>query len=331
MLAYKLKFLSALHVDSKGSGSPETAQEFVHSDSLSAALCVSWPSVHPEIGSSFFASPDFLVSSAFPYIKEVLFFPVPRFRIWGESRKTDNKEIKQVRWISQRILEDVLHGEIIDPAEVKLKKQFAYSPEESEVEEVTNLDAWKVIERQRVSVDRLGGQSEAGTFFFAQQHFHPESGLFFMVDAAEPAKIESVLGFLGDSGLGADRNSGLGHFKILDRIDPGLKFPENIDGRMTLSLFNPGPEDNVSELTRLCAYDLMSRSGWVTSAGAGRPPIRVFAEGSFFAKKPSGRVVRMIDDALIQKYDLPLSSPIYRDFRAFSVPCATPSWYKEAT
>ncbi len=330
MLAYRLKFKSALHVESKGSGSPDTAQEFVHSDTLSAAICASWPNVFPGTAPDFFADPGFVVSSAMPWIKDILFFPVPRFRIWNETRPADKKDIKKICWISGAVLEHVLRGQMLDSAEVRMKGQFAFSPGEDRVEEVINVGAWKMLERQRVSVDRLGGQSEAGTFFFAQQHFHPECGLYFLAEVAESTRFEAVLEFLGDTGLGADRSSGLGCFHILEIADPGIKLPATASGWFTLSLFNPGQEDDISAVIRQSAYSLLSRSGWITGTGVGRPPIKAFSEGSFFGTRPVGRIVKVVDNDLISRFGLPLSNPVYRDLRAFSVPCVTPSWIKEA-
>lgn len=330
MLAYKLKFLSALHVDSKGTGSPETAQEYIQSDTLSAALSTCWATLYPDTNANFFSHPDYIVSSAFPYIRDVLFFPVPKFRIWGQSNLTEIKTVKKVAWISQAVLEMILGGKTIDLSNVIISKQFAYTTKEAQVQDLITTSPWKLSERQRVSVDRLGGQSEAGTFFFAQQQFHPECGLFFLAETSNEKKFESVIHFLGDCGLGADRNSGLGHFQIKNKMDLAIKIPDECDGSLILSLYNPGPDDNLSRQVSSCAYNITNRSGWISGSSAGRPPIRVFEEGSFFTGEASGRVVKLINSNLINKYNLPLSHNVFRDFRSFALPCVEPSWIKEA-
>ena len=51
---FKLQFKSALHVDSIGSGEPDTTQEFIHSDTLSAALSLAWAMLYGERGDDFF-------------------------------------------------------------------------------------------------------------------------------------------------------------------------------------------------------------------------------------------------------------------------------------
>ncbi|WP_045217328.1 type III-A CRISPR-associated RAMP protein Csm4 [Desulfonatronovibrio magnus] len=330
MLVYKLKFLSALHVDSKGTGSPETAQEFIHSDTISAALCTCWGNLYPDLKADFFSQPEYIISSAFPYIRDVLFFPIPKFRIWGESSLSEIKTYKSVNWISQKVLEMVLSGKIIERSEVFVNKQFAYTKNESQVEDLINCNPWILSERQRVNVDRLGGQSDAGTFFFAQQHFHPECGLFFIAKTSNTKSLESVISFLGDTGIGADRNSGLGHFRVREKIALNIKLPEKYDGSLTLSLYNPGPDDNLIRQTSSCAYNITSRSGWISGSSAGRPPIRVFEEGSYFTGQTSGRVVNLINKNLVNKYNLPLKHDVFRDFRSLSLPCAEPSWIKGA-
>jgi CRISPR-associated protein Csm4 len=77
MNIFKLKFRSALHVDEKGSGSPETASEFIRSDTLSAAISIAWAKLFTEDRLAVFSDPPFRISSAFPYIGDILIFPVP--------------------------------------------------------------------------------------------------------------------------------------------------------------------------------------------------------------------------------------------------------------
>ncbi len=329
MPAYKLKFLSSLHVDSKGAGSPETAQEFVHSDTLSAAVCTCWAKLYPDTDQEFFARPGFTVSSAFPCIRDILFFPVPKFRIWQEVDLSEQKELKKIRWISKSVLETVLQGKSVDSRQVRTAGQFACNNEEfSRIDDILKISPWKIIERQRVSVDRVAGQSDAGTFFFAQHHFHPDCGLFFLASSSDPARFDAVINFLGDSVLGADRSSGQGHFKLEDKMEPEIKPPDRYAGNLVLSLYNRGTEDDLPEQTESCAYNIINRSGWIAESSAGRPPIRVFEEGSFFSGRPVGRIVSLIDEKLMDKYSLPLKHPVFRDFRAFSLPCAEPSWIK---
>ncbi len=330
MRFFKLKFKSALHVDSKGSGNQESLDEFIHSDTLSAALCISRKTLYPEdTNQDYFLNPPFTVSSAFPYIGDVLFFPCPAWRIWGDIDIAKRKEIKKVRWISKGLLEKVLNGNELQYADVKaLKGGVAVSREEYKDFSLGEEEyPWQFAERQRVSVDRVGC-GDGQTFFFALQFFAPSSGLFFLVSGNED-EAEKSLHFLADSGIGADRNSGLGHFEACESGIIDINAPKSADGAYTLSLFNPSANEDVQELVSTSAYLLQSRSGWVHGSTAGRPPIRVFAEGSYLSGKPSGRVVPMLPEHVRERYSLDVGHSAPRDFRAFSLPCKQPGCLKE--
>jgi len=334
MQVFKLKFLGPLHVDSKGSGEPETVEEFIRSDTLSAALCLAWSAIYRE-DESIFLNPPFLVSSAFPYIGETLLFPVPVWNFWQDMDVKDRKKAKTVRWITQDLFEDVLSGKQVNFKKVKIpspgvavsSSEFSRNPAFNEIQ------TWVISERQRVSVERLGTAAEGNLFFFALQFFGPESGLYFLVDVAERElrKMRNVLNYLGDTGIGADRNSGLGHFRVAAEQEFNLPVPGKSKGWFTLSLFNPGSNDDFSRLDHNAAYDLTVRSGWISGSTIGRPPVRTFSEGSFFPDKPTGRVIPLIDGDTKKRYGLRINHSAPRDFRAFSLPCTEPPFLKEKT
>jgi len=330
MLAYQLTFLSALHVDSKGSGTPETAQEFVHSDTLSAALCLAWRDVYGAEGGLLFAKPPFLVSSAFPYIRDVLFFPVPAWNPWKKSvvDVARRKEIKTVKWISRSLLEDVLHGTLLDIDAVEvLPRGLAMTEAEFKSCGIGRMyQAWQVRERQRVHVDRLGLPGQGGLFFFALQFFAADTGLFFLIEmeAGQRSKFASVLEYLGDTGLGADRSSGLGHFRVRKEQEVALRLPKTTECYLSLSLYNPGLNENLDALFQRGAYTLLNRSGWVHGSTVGRPPIRVLGEGSLFSARPQGRVVEMLPQEVRRRFQLDVDHSAQRDYRCLSLPCVKP-------
>lgn len=331
MRYFKLKFKSALHVDSKGSGNQESLDEFIRSDTLSAALCLSRKTIYPESTSDdYFLDPPFTVSSAFPFLGDVLLFPCPVWRIWEDVDISRRKKIKKIRWLSKKLLEEVLNGSKIRFEDIiTLESGIALTREEFEQLPVGADDfAWQTTERQRVRVDRLGSGEGGDTFFFALKFFAPFSGLFFLAKG-EDKEMETSLRFLGDSGIGADRNSGLGHFEVAESGLLGFDVPENSEGAYTLSLFNPSANDDLQALTSETAYSLEIRSGWVYGTSVGRPPIRVFAEASYFSGLPAGRVVKMLPGDMRWKYALDLSHSAPRDFRAFTLPCKRPDYLKE--
>ena len=334
MRVYKLKFLSAIHVDSKGSGEPEVADEFIRSDTLSAAMALAWSGLFPDESSpDFFMEPPFRMSSAFPYIGNVLLFPIPVWRVWKEVPIEKRKAIKEIRWISRDLFEKVLAGKELDyNPDLQLPGGVALSEKEMNANpDLKKYQGWSKSERQRVRVDRLGIPNDGGLFFFALQFFAPESGLYLIanMDTSQLNRFRASLVFLGDTGIGADRSSGLGHFSIRDESDLQMALPNKSDGAVTLSLFNPGNDDNLETLTRITAYGLTTRSGWITNSTLGRPPIRVFTEGSYFSGKPKGRVVEMLPANIREKNKLSLNHSAPRDFRTLFFPCIQPPYLKE--
>ncbi len=333
MRLYKLQFLSPLHVDSRGTGEPAVAEEMVHSDTLSAALCLSWASIQPETDDFFFLQPPFRVSSAFPYMEDILLFPTPAWRIWKDLDTRHRKRIKSVRWISRLMFQEVLAGREVSVEEVDVLHcgVALFKREVDQKPHLRELRPWVMEERQRVSVDRLGISQEGGLFFFGLQVFAPQCGLYFLADLGSfPQKnFSAALGFLGDSGIGADRNSGLGHFRIASEETFKWNPSAKAQGALTLSLFNPGPADSLEDLTLSAAYGLTTRSGWIFGSTLGRPPIRVFSEGSYFSTRPEGRVVPMLDDTVRKRLGLQIGHSAPRDFRALSLPCVESSYLKE--
>lgn len=289
----------------------------------------------PQIGASLqtFSAPPFQLSSAFPYVGEALFFPCPVWRIWQDADVSRRKEIKKVKWISEALLQKVLNGEQLGMNQAETAASMAYLPEEPGItKSLSTGRAWEMTERQRVSVDRFTLPEGGQTFFFALQFFAPDAGLYFLADGpeAELDRLESVLRFLGDTGLGADRNSGLGHFWLRESRHYVPVAPERASGEYLLSLYNPDPSEDIPGLASSTAYRLLTRSGWIYSSTVGRPPIRVFGEGSYFSQGPKGRVVHMLNQQTIDRYSLPIGHTAPRDFRAFTLPCAKPAHLEEA-
>ena len=201
---------------------------------------------------------------AFPYVGRTLFFPKPKWHIWKDMDISHFKIAKKIRWLSKGLLGRIVAGKPIDFQEIMvLDGVIGVSREEfDENDELSASLPWVLCERQRVGVDRLGAVGDGALFFFALQFFSPSSGLYFMVDLPEDEtdRFRSALAFLGDTGLGADRNSGLGHFKVVGDEQFSIEV-HNKKGRLNLSLFNPGTNDDIRALTQMSAYELITTGG----------------------------------------------------------------------
>ena len=319
LACYKLNFTAPLHVAEEGLGLEE-ASKIVHSDTLMGAIINAWTLLYPEENAEeLITSAPFTVSSAFPYIEDLFFFPKPMLRINSpQGAKGEDpsfgKRLKKIKFLSTPLFEKVIKGEEIDPSQLEIVEGFAHtSPFEPPCQN---------IEIPRVSLDRIA--STSAFFYFHQIYFHPAGGLWFLAkfnkEGETASKLEGVLEFLGDHGLGADRSVGKGFFQIR-RSHINIDHPESA-GQVLLSLCHPTKKDFAQVKDHpLTRYTLVERRGWVTSPHGGQgfrqKLVRMFGEGSVFPCKVDGQVTRVLTAQPSQG----LHHHVYRWGRAFTLPC----------
>lgn len=320
MHCYKLKFQAPFHVDSRGTGFFQRSDAFIRSDTLSAAILSTWATLEPQGAEARAMEPPFLLSSAFPFWQETFFLPRPLFTRCvtdiPNERFPEHKSIKKIRWLSLKLWHDIVQGKKTLANELR-GRNHEHHPELAGKQD-ENLPAsslWRQEERTRLTVDRNRQQAAEGQLFdFTRTQFHPEGGLFFLVemDPDHVTDFEWVLRILGDSGIGADRNVGNGWFTWEKGPDLGLQ-PTGDDGKnlsCLLSLVLPGDSDwQHSDWLEGATYDLTIRSGWVSGSSQRKKPLRMFVEGSQFKRPLLGSVVEV----------LAAQHKVYRDGRGFFV------------
>jgi CRISPR-associated protein Csm4 len=315
MHCYRLSFTAPFHIDSRGNAFYEESNSFIHSDTLSAAIFATWGLVYPEQIAAQFKSPCFTLSSAFPFYQESYFLPrayTSQALKLPEDKLNLAKKFKKIQWLETKLWQASLK----DPEWFK-KIDIQQNVCQNEIL-TTSIKLperlWIEEERPRLATDRYSNQAAEGQIFnFSRIWFHQSAGLYFLVvfnDASQQKQFETVLSILGDSGIGADRNSGNGTFSWQQGKKPDLQQAEH--GRaVTLSLVNPAPEDCQTNWLEDAAYKLISRGGWVGGSGFRKQRLRMFSEGSMFAKPLKGRLV----DVSVPQ----ISHSIYRDGRGFFV------------
>ncbi len=308
---YQLTFHGALHVDGRGTAFYEQAEAVVRSDTLSAAIASTWLQLYPEDSESLFEQPPYLLSSAFPYYRERLFFPRPvasKAISLPADQLSAAKTVKKAQWLEADLWVQAAngepdwheHGDITDGGLMTVEVQLISDT------------LWCIEGKPRIAVDRGGSHAADGQLFnFARVHYHPEGGLFFLArfdDVQSQSRFESVLSLLGDNGLGSDRSNGHGHFTFKQSPVPELRVTLPI----CLSLLNPCNEDMGNNWLESAAYDLVRRGGWIGGSSWRKQSIRMFTEGSHFSRRLQGRMVRVGEHPVA-------GHPIYRDGRAFMV------------
>lgn len=149
---------------------------------------------------------------------------------------------------------------------------------------------------QHNQIDRVAGATVEGLLFFEQETFFRPGGGLWCVLCAEPDDVERLIRpafrYLEDTGLGANRTAGKGHFDI--EIAESLQLPqaEEPNALITLSRYLPRPEEWSPDGEPL-AYRLLNlwpkreQKFAQPAPGQHTPPvrkrrIRMFAPGSVF-------------------------------------------------
>ena len=317
----KLKNLTPLHIGD-GRENYDFSSTTLHSDTLSAAIA----SIRANEGytddvKAFLQS--FVISSAFPFVGETLFFPKPQGKI--DIHITDGEEyhsrklIKKIRYLEYSLWSKVTHGERLEVESSQIKDVFLISADKVMVFE----KPYASQVNQRVLVYRADN-ARAEPFFFEWNYFNPNAGLYCILDTQDDVRRNEIIKLfekLGDIGLGTDRSVGGGKFNVESK-DWAFEVANETNAQMLLSLYIPTKD----ELSGLCLqdsrYELLLRNGYM--AGSSYPnythlrkkSIYAFNVGSIFRSTtiPCGKVVDLRPEWNDDKMH-----PVYRSGKPFVV------------
>lgn len=308
----KLHFQGPLRIGEPGIGIENTSP-FVHSDTLFSALCHAWVLLRGERWVSDFlevyrTKPSFVLSSAFPFMETSFYLPRPFCPILWEEKEVQAKELKTLRWLSYTSLDQVFSGSKVSLEKVKTENKTA-------------LAIQRKMLTPRVALGRNDMASEL--FFCGQTYFTEGAGLYgvihFLDEGNSFALLKEAFGLLGEEGLGAERNSGLGHFTP-EWIEPDATWQSLFSRKgaryYLASLFWTDPQTLPKALSG-SNYDLIERRGWFYSASTGtqmkRKSVWMFAEGSVLDFLPQGALVDLAPEAWKNQG----GHPVYRCGMAF--------------
>ncbi len=284
---YKLKFLSPLHLSSDPL-SLGKAEVVLHSDTLFSAIANSYSQLF-EFPDSFFETPPFLISSAFPYARETLFVPKPLYPFQTKNSDSFRKKIKNSSFITMGMFEKFAKGE-----EIKLTEEsFATGGFMSE--RPLGKAVYTASEKPRSTVPRAGGDTEI--FYSTSIRFEENSGLYFFAEfPSEESKkqFDAALYLLGDTGIGGERTAGYGRFEF-SAAEYEPVFRQDSPYFMAISLYYPSETEIKNGILQNARYAIVSRQNWIFS-GRAQPirskKVRMFTEGSIFrnAQGVSGKM-----------------------------------------
>jgi CRISPR-associated protein Csm4 len=343
----KLTFDGPIHL-SKGSGSYETGEEILHSDTIKSALFAAAiqvnQSIHSDGETNLFLD-SFRVSSAFPFYKEEYFFPKPScksHKIYDEFGRYVKKAGKKLKFIGKSFFEDVLTGQNLETKHIVIKDHLLYEDAarhepsmasesiSSEERDRPNFYIFRRDTAMKVVVPRYSdGETEPEPYYIERTYFSQDAGLYFFIQWPTDPKniqiIESALDTLSENGLGMDRNTGNGQFKW-EKSEIDLNTPEQGSHRVFLSLYCPASKEEVpANILENSTYALIKRGGYISNGADEntlsyrKKSIYMMTEGSVLEGTTANNFIGKLLD--LRPEIMGNSHPIWRDGRPFTLPC----------
>ena len=295
---YRLTLKKQLHLGrstgaaQEGSLGLQKTECYIPADVLFSAICEMWRQFYDAESLTTFldgytregASLPFLLTSAFPFARDVYFFPKPL------TFTHPSKESKSIVFVSQTHFENIISGNLpaFDKNDLVNGGKVWMSHEEKERLRISNKDEiriWETVTRPRVTI----GSRSAGSEIWHIQSvtFDTDCGLWFTArfdSEATQQKIETLLRVLGDNGIGGERNAGYGVFDFKTKqVDFEMSAPQAGSAFVTLSPMCPKSLHQLEALlSGEFAYALHTSTGWVNRAGntKSRKAVNRFVEGS---------------------------------------------------
>lgn len=314
----KLINLSPTHIGT-GKGSYDFSHDELKSDTISSALA----SIRAQYGKAddleqFLNS--FTISSAFPFWKDTLFLPKACGRInidvIGESPNNIRKDLKRVKYVESSIWSKLVRSEDVKINKSQLHNSFIIKDREFEDLYISQVG-------QRVFVPREG-DSDTEPFYFEWNFFHPDGGLYCIVDCDDKTfnEVFELFKMLGVVGIGTDKSVGGGKFEV-EVGNITIPIINDYTHKMLLSTYIPTEEEHKNIVLEESKYNLISRGGFI--AGSSNMEMRHLRKKSIF----------MFDSSSILKVEEPLYGkivnlrpewnnynlhPVYRSGKPFYIP-----------
>lgn len=315
----KMKEMTPLHIGT-GKENYDFSSSTLHSDTISSALAAIRVKCGNEKDIEAFMN-SFCISSAFPYIGDSFFLPRPqgelKIKIADCPEYTSRKKLKAIKFIELSLWKEIIQGKTISIENNQLKDGFLM-PKNGVFEQ-----PYKSQINQRVAVPR-DEYGNTNPFFFDWTYFNQNAGLYCLIKADSTIREEllNLFVFLGEAGIGTDKNIGGGKFSVgVDEIT----LPDFDSGvSMLLSLYIP-TENEISSVIDLEAsrYELLLRGGYMAGSSVNdfghlhKKSIYMFNAGSLIVHSASLKG-KIVDLQPLDYHDTRMH-PVYRSGIPFVV------------
>jgi len=286
-LLCRIKPRNPFHIGFKESGMEKT-MHYIHSDTIFGGICNAYRLLYGKeelegmLRKFEEGMPSFLISSAFPYFGDILFFPLPKYINFSKYEKVnDSRKYKKIEFVSYSLLRSIVEKKLeqhLDENNI-VQEKILLSKDEKEI--IGNKKIWEEKETPRVVIDRKSNASNI--YYFGEVEYCRKCGLYFLmkiIDKGIENKIKATIRLLGDEGIGGDRSYGKGLFEAEFN-----KFEWNINDGIFINLSLYLPKDDEMEMVKKGWYEFVNRSGWAYSPdkrGERKKFMRMIKEGSSF-------------------------------------------------
>lgn len=265
-------------------------QDIPKSDTLFGAICWGIKRIYNEsklidILGDFQENPSFILSSAFPYIEyggesNVSFYPklvtigltnsdineLAETKLEKVEVITQYKKFKKAEYVSLSIFEKMLNGisekdifQEYNRKGIKLEWKLLMTEKEHTdfFRTSTSTPTLKNELVQKNAIDRLTmSTGEEGQTFYQEEYFSSDTfKLHFLLKTDEIDFLKPVFRYLEDKGIGGNRSTGKGRFKIDIIGEMTLPDVDNSQTFVSLSRFIPfGTEINL--LSEITCYEI---------------------------------------------------------------------------
>jgi CRISPR-associated protein Csm4 len=340
-----LYFKNAMHIGAANAGNDiEVTQNFIHSDTLWAAIANYWAILGKVNGISF---QDFIGAFCAKQDKQVFSKIEPLFRISSAFPLTGNgnmywlpKPLSVPMAFSKRNTDDLRHQREQYGKKVKqekfisldvFKKWINFEKNVSDIGEAKKNGISSDQIRPYATIDRITMQAQlfhSGITYFDK--YDERVGLYFLLQCDDKIKIalEKIFNVIYETGaIGGDRSIGLGTLAEKPSLIDATEFAdlfntENSNAHCLLSLCCPSDGETQNAKT-VVAYTPVLRKGWTGSLSVGlqrkRKTVHMFSEGSVFQTKLNGCLVDITPDK-IKTPEWNGLHDVYRFGYALSVP-----------
>ncbi len=325
---YKLEFITPVHFGTEVLGiGEENVSPFCKADTLFSAICHEIINLYGESEidkwKNLADKGDFLISDLFPYDSNNYYLPkpvLPRLLL-DKDKEEDNNEKQSNN--NKKEAKKLTH--------IPLSKWNEYMKFLNvEVKEFTSKKMIFFKQQLSVKVNVARNNEDNNPYPFSCYSFEENTGLYFIAkisDAEKKKEVDKILDSLGWSGIGGERSSGYGKFKVVKDEDKNqnlieqevilMKFlnSNNNDYKMLLSVTSPC-ENEINLIDKNDFYSLVERKGFILSYSykdtpRKKLPIVMLGAGSCIKNKNiAGQIV---DVSTIK------DQPVYRYGKALTI------------